>query len=103
MQHIIHSICCSRVLFFIFKSQRRLETWNLESSEPSAPTTSTYFTSILSPPATGQNEEIQMEGTQKVDGESGVEVIYSGCEDIRCGELLDNGAGSVRGHCHADD
>jgi hypothetical protein len=58
-----------------------METWNLESSEQAVPTTSIYFTSILPPPATGQNEEIQMKGMR--------EVIYSGCQDIRHVERFD--------------
>jgi hypothetical protein len=80
------------VLFFIFKSQRRVETWNLESSESSVPTTSIYFTSILPPPATGQQEEIQMEDTQKVGRGDEMKFIYSGCQEIRHGELLGDGA-----------
>jgi len=72
-----------------------METWDLESSEQSVPTTSIYFTSILPPPATGQNEEIQIKGMREADGKSGVEIIYSGCQDIRHGELFSGGADSV--------
>jgi len=100
LQHIIHSICCTRVLFFIFKSQHRVETWNLEGSGQALPTTSIYFTSILPPPATGQNEEIQMGHA----GSRDMETVYSGCEVIRYEEPLSGGAGSVeeQGHCYVE-
>jgi len=94
LQHIIHSICCSRVLFFIFKSQRRAETWNLQSSQPSVPTTSNYFTSIFPSPATGHNDEIQMRDMGQVDMDSGLEVVHSGHDHVRCRELIINGADS---------
>jgi len=95
LQHIIHSICCSRVLFFIFRSQRRMETLNLESSGTSAPTSSIYFTSILPPPTTTQNEEIHMKDMRCADENAGIEVVYSGCDRDGYDKLLVNGAGSV--------
>ena len=89
LQHIIHSVCCSRVLFFIFKSQSRMETLDAESSGSSLPTSSIYFTSILPPPATAQDEEIQMKDTGHTRG-NGVEMVHSRC-DIGNGELRVNG------------
>jgi len=59
-----------------------METWNLEISGPSVPTSSNYFTSILPPPATAQNE-IRMGDM----GNDGVEVVQSGHDHIRYGEL----------------
>jgi len=94
-QHIIHSICCSRVLFFIFESQRRMETLNLGSSGPSAPTSSIYLTSILPPPVTAQDEEIQMKDMGCADGNNGVEVVHSGDGHVGYEELLVNGVDSV--------
>lgn len=91
LQHIIHSVCCSRVLFFIFKSQSRMETLNAESSRSSLPTSSIYFTSILPPPATAQDEEIQMRDSGRARGNDGVEVVRSYCDDIGNGELRING------------
>jgi len=94
-QHIIHSICCSRVLFFIFESQRRMEILNLGSSGPSAPTSSIYLTSILPPPVTAQDEEIQMKDMGCADGNNGVEVVHSGDGHVGYEELLINGVDSV--------
>lgn len=67
LQHIIHSICCSRVLFFIFRSQLRSETWNLASSGPSILTTSSYLSSVLPASTTRHNEEICMTDMDQVD------------------------------------
>lgn len=67
-----------------------METWNLESSGPSVPTSSNYFTSVLPPPATAQNEEIRM----KDMGNNGVEVVQSGHDYIRYGELSIEGTSS---------
>ena len=96
LQHIIHSICCSRVLFFIFRSQRLVDSLNMGSSSPSVSTTSIYFTSILPPPSTVQTEEIQMKDTSRVERNGGVEVVYSGHDNIRYGELLINGVDSLK-------
>jgi len=82
LQHIIHSICCSRVLFFIFSSQRRMETWNLEGSGPSVPASSNYFTSILPPLTIAQNEEIRLKDMHRAGGTNGVEVVQSGRDHI---------------------
>ena len=82
------------MLFFIFKSQRRAETWNLQSSQLSVPTTSNYFTSILPSPATGHHDEIQMKDMGQIDEGSGSEVVYSGHDHVSCGELIINGVDS---------
>jgi len=87
LQHIIHSICCSRVLFFIFKSHRRVKTWDLQSSKPPVPTSSNYFTSILPPPATGHDEEIQMKEMGQVDRGGGLEDVYSSHDSVRWGAV----------------
>ena len=60
-----------------------METWNLESSRPSVPASSNYFTSILPPPATIQNVEIQMKDMGHGDGGNVVEVIQSDRDHIR--------------------
>lgn len=98
LQHIIHSVCCSRVLFFIFKSQRRAEIWNLELSEPSVPTSSNYFTSILPPPSIVHSEEIQMKSMGQVGRGAGVDVVYSGRGDVQPEEMFTNGLDSVIEH-----
>jgi len=72
-----------------------METLNLESSGTSAPTSSIYFTSILPPPTTTQNEEIHMKDMRCADENAGIEVIYSGCDRDGYDKLLVNGAGSV--------
>lgn len=98
LQHIVHSICCSRVLFFIFKSQRRAEIWNLEPSEPSVPTSSDYFTSILPPPSVVHSEGIQMKSMVQVGRGAGVEVVHLGRGDGQPEELFTNGLDSVTEH-----
>jgi len=65
-----------------------METWNLESSGPSASTSSNYFTSILPPPPTVQNEEIRMKDTDHTGGINGVEIVQSGRDHSRYGEPL---------------
>ena len=72
-----------------------METWNLESSGPPIPASSNYFTSILPPPATLQNEEIRMRGISDCDGNNEMEVVHSGHGHIRYEELLIRGVDSV--------
>jgi hypothetical protein len=72
-----------------------METLNLESSGPSVPTPSNYFTSILPPPATVQNEEVQMKEMGHTGGNNGVEVVHSGRDDIGYGELRINDVHSI--------
>jgi hypothetical protein len=72
-----------------------METLNLEDSRPSAPTSSTYFTSILPLPATAQSEEIQMKDIEHASRGNGVGVVHSGGDDIGYEELRINGVGSV--------
>ena len=72
-----------------------METWNLESSGPSIPTSSNYFTSILPPPATAQNEEIRMKDMDRTSGNNGVEVVQSDRDHIRHGESSIKCIGSV--------
>ena len=72
-----------------------METWSLASSGPSVPTSSNYFTSILPPPATAQNEEIRMKDIDRIDGGNGVEVDQPSRDDIRYGELSIKGIDSV--------
>ena len=81
-----------------------METWNLESSGPSVPTSSNYFTSILPPPATAQNEEIRMKDMDHTDINNGVEVVQSSCDHIGHGELSIIGIDSVeeRRDCYAE-
>jgi len=92
LQHIIHSVCCSRVLFFIFESQNQTEALNSGSSGSSLPTSSVRFTSILPPPATTQHEEFQMKDTEHARGNNGVEVVRSYFDDIGNGGLRINGS-----------
>jgi len=72
-----------------------METWNLESSRPPIPTSSNYFTSILPPPATAQNEEIRMKDMDHTNGNNGVEVVQSDRDHIRYGESSIKGIDSV--------
>ena len=72
-----------------------METLNLGSSGPSAPTSSIYLTSILPPPVTAQDEEIQMKDMECADGNNGVEVVHSGDGHVGYEELLINGVDSV--------
>jgi len=95
LQHVVHSVCCSRVLFFIFKSQSQMETWDLESSGPPIPASSNYFTSVLPPPATLQNEEIRMRDMGGCDGNNEMEFIQSRHGHIRYDELPIQGGDSV--------
>lgn len=72
-----------------------METLNLESSGPSVTTSSIYFTSILPPPATTQNEEIQMKDLESAGGNNGVGVVHSSRDDIGYGELRINDFRSI--------
>ena len=67
-----------------------METLNSECSGPSIPTSSIYFTSIFPPPATVQNEEIQMKDVGDTDENNEVEAVHSGRDHIRYGGLLIN-------------
>jgi len=77
---------------------------NLESSGPSVPTSSIYFTSIFPPPVTVQNEEIQMKDMGGSDENNGVEVVHSGRDHIRDGRLFINGVDSFveRKDCYVE-
>ena len=72
-----------------------METSNLESSGPSVPTSSIYFTSILPAPTVPQYEEIQMKDVGHANGNNGVDVVSLGHDHIGYGGLPINNVGSV--------
>ena len=72
--------------------------WNLAPSEPSVPTSSDYFTSILPPPSIVYSEEIQMKNMEQVGRGAGMEAGYSGRGDVQPEELFTDGLNSFIEH-----